>query len=244
MDGEERFPTIPTSNLNAFKGYLEGVLGRGSFEAQSRKILEQDKDKRVVSRLFKAVCSDSRWLGETSRRSYRHNNGFDRIVLAVGPNKSYELRLHIWWEDDSRLSEGPHNHAWEFSSLILAGKLITTDYEVIPGDDYFHYKFLLDPKGGLDARVDYEGKKGLRVAKRKERKEGDIYFQRAPITHDVTGAEGLTTSTLVLKGPLTSFQSDIFELERIQGSKLPNTPFTPQEVKNKLERLEALLKFS
>ena len=58
-------------------------------------------------------------LQSIARRSYRHGNGFLKIVLL---ENGYKLRLHIWLPG-TPCEENVHDHRWSFASTVLCGSL-------------------------------------------------------------------------------------------------------------------------
>ena len=74
-----------------------------------------------VYALVQQIISNPALLAEVSARSYRHANGFLKVVLL---DRGYKLRLHVWFPG-SACEENIHDHRWSFASTILAGGLVS-----------------------------------------------------------------------------------------------------------------------
>ncbi len=60
-------------------------------------------------------------LARIQQASFRHPNGFDRIVLRRDNGTKRALRLHLWGPPSISAEQDIHNHAWGFASSVLAG---------------------------------------------------------------------------------------------------------------------------
>ncbi|MFI1584419.1 hypothetical protein [Embleya sp. NPDC020630] len=79
------------------------------------------EQRRVVGELLRTILASESGLAAVAAKSYRHPNGFSKVVLASGPH--HQLRLHIWWMREATRHDtaNVHNHRWDFSSLLLTG---------------------------------------------------------------------------------------------------------------------------
>jgi hypothetical protein len=69
---------------------------------------------------------------EMAHGSYRHPNGFEKILLAELP-KGIKLLIHVWTTEtlaNASAAEHIHNHRWPFATLILAGSYRFETYQV------------------------------------------------------------------------------------------------------------------
>jgi hypothetical protein len=62
----------------------------------------------------------SEQLVHIAARSYQHPLQFIKITLAEHADGS-KTRLHYWFKTQEELH--PHNHCWDFESLVLSGRL-------------------------------------------------------------------------------------------------------------------------
>lgn len=73
---------------------------------------------RGVRASLRSLLSDPAALSVVASRSYRHGNGFLKIVLHR--SRALSLRLHI---QDGSAEENVHDHRWTFASTVLTGAL-------------------------------------------------------------------------------------------------------------------------
>src|SRR5438270_8647928 len=99
--------------------------------------------------LLSRLLEDPSALSEVAARSYVHDNGFVKIVLASGNGTGGAVRLHVWTDGESG-QNNIHNHCWPFTSLVLSGELEFEEYELAEsgGIPVLHYAYL--PAGGLN----------------------------------------------------------------------------------------------
>lgn len=83
-----------------------------------------------VCQILTSVLESPEQLQELAGRSYRHENGFSKLILSS--SKTHSLRLHIYWNDSAEnYQENIHNHRWDFSSFVLKGALTQDFFEII-----------------------------------------------------------------------------------------------------------------
>jgi hypothetical protein len=69
------------------------------------------------------------------RESYRHPNGFTKIVFLSDDSAIEELRVHHWWPQ-GRDETDVHTHTSEFISVVGYGSLTETLWEISEGVDF------------------------------------------------------------------------------------------------------------
>ena len=87
-----------------------------------RPALDGYLERHAPARLVRAVLDDDELLRRAAYASYRHANGFDKLVLASSP-EGHSIKLDVWWAHLSRGLEDIHNHRCSFSSHLLIGEL-------------------------------------------------------------------------------------------------------------------------
>lgn len=88
---------------------------------------------RNVRQILTSILESSEYLQGLADKSYRHENGFSKLVLTS--SKTHSLRLHIYWNDSAdNYQENIHNHRWDFSSFILKGTLVQDFFGVIDAE--------------------------------------------------------------------------------------------------------------
>lgn len=83
-------------------------------------------DDRLIELLADIMADDTK-LAEIGQRSFRHVNGFDKIVLCEDRDQGWKLRLHIWWPGATSI-EGLHDHRWNFASHMITGMYYNWEY--------------------------------------------------------------------------------------------------------------------
>ncbi|WP_327085206.1 hypothetical protein OIE66_22910 [Nonomuraea sp. NBC_01738] len=155
-------------------------------------------------------------------RSYAHPNGFDRISLYREP-EGVEVRMHLWWSGVLS-DETIHNHAWDFSSLVLTGTLRFQLLHGAPdGRAYGRYRSSMPPGGGVgDYAFTPEGSSSLEVAVDAVVPAGTGYRMHRDTYHRVLASvEGAPlTATVVVRGPVRKGHSHILVP---RGTRMPGT---------------------
>lgn len=75
------------------------------------------------------------------RYSYKHANGFTKLVLARTDDDRFRLRLHFWPKDQA--DQNVHDHRFRFWSVVLRGSIRSEIWvESGQGDDFSEYQYL------------------------------------------------------------------------------------------------------
>lgn len=187
--------------------------------ARPREFLDQLQQQFLVPGLLQAVATDQGWLDWVSRQSYRHPNGFDKLVLWQDPATSpLKLVLH-WWAPGAA---GPddddiHNHRWDFASLVLAGELRSDLYtESRSGQRYPAWEYS-SPEGGEEFLVRAAGEVSVECAASITMAAGSAYLWGKDLLHRAWGVGRPFTATLIVQGAPTRRQTMV--LGRIRRSR-------------------------
>jgi hypothetical protein len=87
------------------------------------RVLRVSRSQGLIAPLLRGVAEDEGLLSASAAASYRHANGFVKIVLASSP--LWALRLHLHNRDGTfAAAEHIHDHRWPFASTILRGTLV------------------------------------------------------------------------------------------------------------------------
>lgn len=86
------------------------------------RVLRVSRSQGLIAPLLRGVAEDEGLLSTSAAASYRHANGFVKIVLASSP--LWALRLHLHNRDGTFAAEHIHDHRWPFASTILRGTLV------------------------------------------------------------------------------------------------------------------------
>jgi predicted metal-dependent enzyme (double-stranded beta helix superfamily) len=72
--------------------------------------------------------------------SYRHDNGFTKLLLFAAPTDEFKVRLHVWPKPYGS-EHNIHDHRFNFWSAVLRGKLRNTIWTLGPGEERQHYRY-------------------------------------------------------------------------------------------------------
>jgi hypothetical protein len=139
-------------------GLLRDPRADGDVAAQ-RGMLEQLLAASTGEALLRAIVADRDWLDSIAQRSYRHVNGFDKLILAGEGPRGRMVKLDVWWPDVAAEEEQAHNHQYDFASHVMIGSLRHRLFEPTHVDD-------LDPpvEAALYSRVEAaEDRSGTRA---------------------------------------------------------------------------------
>lgn len=189
-------------NLATLEGWLTDQVEQyvhGSDDALLNAIL-QFRDPPMMRELLEVFQRDEQQVRNAADRSYIHPNGFIKIVLLA--NKQLKLRLHIWPANvGEQIEENIHNHAWDFSSLLLIGGLRFQEFRMADtGTTFQSYtydrrsdqsNYSLLPSGELKGCCTFDALLTAHAA----------YNLRADALHRILSVPQQTTATLVLQGP-------------------------------------------
>ena len=143
-----------------------------------------------------SILDDPRQLERVASRSYRHGNGFYKVVL--GSDKSLKLRLHIWLPGELG-EENIHDHRWAFASTILCGQLESEIFaEALTNEAKAYREYIYFAKNGdCPAHVQPNGEVRLVCTKRIIRHSGEAYHMAPGTLHRIVTTGGDMTATLM-----------------------------------------------
>jgi hypothetical protein len=219
---------------------LKHALEHNARQDQLIRILSSLGGSTSLVNALDGCLADREGLRQIADRSYAHILGFDKIVLLSVPAVA-KLRLHVWWPEQERVLEHPHNHRYASHSFIVAGSLRMTMHIVEGhGPNVVHYR---EGSGSQDKRWRYEkvGTTTLSSGMTAEMPAGSTYSMSAEVVHSIAPPQGFC-ATLFLELVHERDYSDIF-----LGTKIPvpghraYRSFTIQEVGLMLDKLKAAL---
>lgn len=141
---------------------------------------------RLFRREIIRVLQHSDLQKQTAQRSYRHPNGFEKIVLVSDLPEIEELRIHRWCDDleDTNI----HSHSWNFQSYVLKGSLTHHLWQLCAGDEVT--AFLMPPiliRDGLADEYEFEelGRFSLESLGVFQLAQGSFYRMNSGLLHRV-----------------------------------------------------------
>merc|ERR1719419_1941070 len=84
------------------------------------EIIQIFSTRKALIHFFGLIQDDLQHCERMAAASHRHANGFIKITLLK--TNLFTIRIHRW-SDSTKLNfvPQPHNHRWDFASLILRG---------------------------------------------------------------------------------------------------------------------------
>lgn len=193
--------------------------------------------------IIKTILVDKEALSILAKRSYHHDNGFDKIPLYVPSEPSFKLRLHIWWPEVTAHMENIHNHRWTFSSKILTGQLTMENWQEQPTDTLFSEEVVRKPEYRYTPRaynqyysMQFVGFKPLLKTQTVTLCSGASYEMHHSQLHRATGTQKGLTSTIMFQHAAVKNFTTVFpdhEIDNIR--KIDSRHFSARELKLKLE---------
>lgn len=189
-----------------------GPLGDGSFSERGEAVVRRLSRRDEMRFLLDGILSDDRQLGEIAARSYYHANSFLKIVLAVGDENAWKLRLHVWHprsEADLLPREDIHSHRWDFTTALLLGEYNAREYMIAPGDEYHHYRYTpvrADQHFSLEAM----GSEQLAKVYEINVQAGTVYHLDHRVLHSIARSNDGPTATVVLQGPTVRDTTNVY----------------------------------
>lgn len=154
-----------------------------------------------LAALLKQIRRDRSSLAELASCSYRHRNGFDKIVLASAGNGGMKLVLHVWPLSDLPCQDHIHDHRWDFASVVLAGTLKLDMYQRDQvGEAYTLMRYRSLPGPG-NCALELDGTMVVSAHASVTMTTGSSYSWSADVLHRAYGLPGQLTATLIVQGP-------------------------------------------
>ncbi|MFJ1590519.1 hypothetical protein ACIOD0_09775 [Kitasatospora albolonga] len=136
-----------------------------------------------------------------------HPNGFAKLPVAVVPGTRQRLFLHVWLGDgeDSHI----HNHRWDFTSIVLRGRVDNTLIDVGPDGEGPRYRAIRHSpdEGGFRFDGRSAPEVGIAALHTVALPERAAYAMDARTLHRVRAGRG--TMTFVARGMPSRTYSDV-----------------------------------
>lgn len=181
---------------------------------------------RSLASVISRMLSDQEWIEEIASRSYFHANGFLKIVLLTGGKEDWKLRLHLWAAQPEATLDGLediHSHRWDFTTALILGEYLATEYRVGPGDEYFHYEYGA-VGGGQSFSMRELGMGRLSPVFQARLPAGAIYHISSELLHRVSRISREMTATLMVQGPAARRSTDVYRISRVSDQATNTIP--------------------
>lgn len=196
--------------------------------------------------LLREIMSSGDLLRTIARRSYRHVNHFDKIVLAEAEvPEGFRLTAHLWtppYSEAELSDELIHDHRFSFWSAILVGTLRSRNFSPDPeGDPYRNYQYTPE-NASAENFYAFKGSCRLKPSELVEETAGNTYFLPFTQTHKVLLPRRDLVCTLVLRSPRARDYSNVYNTSYpATDTSVSNLMFDEAELFGRLARLYAAI---
>lgn len=179
--------------------------------------------------------------------SYRHNNGFHKLVMRTFPDGT-KIRMHLY-EPAKVPKEHVHDHRWAFTSAVLAGHLRMDRFEYADSSNvvYDAFRYSADKTGGRFG-LEPIGKRAIRFVEECVFRAGDVYRMQPEELHRIQARSRSSSPTITLMTthpPVSStchLYADPSQLHQLPTPDTQNIePYSPTDLKDILMRVQAIL---
>lgn len=203
------------ASLRDIKDQLELVVEKSDeagFEANVSALRSLAAPTELKS-ILGQIIEDENQLADIAARSYYHANNFLKLVLMVGDQNPWKLRLHVWHPQPDAIGESTedvHSHRWDFTTALLAGEYCAREFRVDDsGDEYHHLKYL--PVGADESfSLEPQGKARLLNVFGAVLPAGTVYHINHEVLHNISRSEGGAAASLVLQRPAVTDFTNVY----------------------------------
>lgn len=213
--------------------YLELDMAHVRKSVDWGPIVRAFAERVSLDEIVNSVLRDRSLLNAVAASSYRHPNGFDKIILFRDSIDAL-IKIDIWWPEDTGWGR-IHNHRFDFGSIVLFGRLRQRNYLPTRSDEGAVNVYRLSVPSSPDDAV--PNRRAFLKAWEGEIPAGGCYEIDCNQFHQACGSGDDPAVTLVAQGAARRPYSEVVgDLE----PEAPRVAFTPSEVADRLDRLGAL----
>lgn len=187
-------------------------LGAEAVTQRGEAIVRRLSAAHEVRNLIEQVLSDDDHLAEIAARSYYHANSFLKVVLMVGDQEAWKLRLHVWHPQPpgaENKMEDVHTHRWDFTTAIVLGAYRALEFGIGPGDEYHHYKYL--PVGANQKfSLEFQGREQLYRQFDAILPAGTTYHLDHRVLHSICRASEGPTASIIIQGNVMRDSTNVY----------------------------------
>jgi hypothetical protein len=233
---------LPTQlSLDHIRTILEKLPRDGSEKTvqENLSLIERIGQPSTILPIFDQIISDKALCADIAKRSYRHVNHFDKIVLIDSENEQgYRLTLHFWlppYTEKELHDELIHDHRFSFWSNILTGDLLSENFiRAEVGKTYQQYQYVPE-KHSLSNFYTFKGEFPLSQTAPGKKTAGQFYYLSYERIHRVLLPKTAMTCTLVLRGPRQRNYSNVYNTQYPKANtQIANTSFSASQLITKL----------
>lgn len=163
------------------------------------------------------ILGNERVISDISKNSFHHSNGFKKITLWSGL-KGEKIRLHFWPKSNIESCD-IHNHFWNFSSLVVYGRLKLENYIEVDLNGIEVNKYTLEPLTVREHSFTHNGCVKLRMKNQTIVSKGGSHSLIHCIPHRICSDE-TDSVTFLLQGPrIKGVRNHIYSNRQMGTSK-------------------------
>lgn len=240
----QQFNTPMHLSLDQIRTTLE-TLPKDKSEKTVREnlaFIDQIGQPQAILSILEYVMNDKEICADIAKRSYRHVNHFDKIVLVDAEHESeYRLTLHLWlppYTEKELNDELIHDHRFSFWSNILTGNLVSENFARTETGKVFRQYQYVPEKHSLSNFYSFKGEFPLSQTTTNEKIAGQSYYLSYERIHRVLLPRTDMTCTLVLRGPRERNFSNVYNTSYPStNTQIANTAFSEDILVTKLAAL-------
>jgi hypothetical protein len=214
---------------------IENTDADGSF-------LRDLAEKPNLRALFEEIRTNKSWREEVAKRSYIHDNGFDKLKLIVSEDPAYKLRLHVWWPENTPQepeSVNFHDHRWDFHSILISGQMRFMNYDTATSEGMPVHEYKYSPVGDQEEyQMGYLGQTKLKRRFGGTLHTGVDYTISHDVIHKTYVPSNCLTATMLVQGPGTDDIARVFSKEQLDNDSIDASRMTVAELDKRIERLK------
>lgn len=157
----------------------------------------------ALAKVGETLLRDDKRLAAAAAGSYRHPNGFEKLLLFES-SSNWKFLLHSWDREsfeEAFAAEHEHNHRWPFVTLILRGSYRFESFDITanPSGDAYLYRYMSAGPSSVYSLLD-AGKADSRLALSADLRAGSVCLSNSATVHRVVPVD-FPLMTLFVQGP-------------------------------------------
>ena len=197
-----------------------------------RTALETFAAGTTLRDLVAPILANDELVRDVARLSYKHNLGFDKIILLRDEFDAM-IKLDVWWPDH-RVNDNIHSHRWDFSSIVLAGRLNLKHFSPARSSEEVQvYRISVPPRPTDADPIDI----ALACTWDGDLVAGSSYDLDYRQFHTSNGTSGLATVTLVAQARPRRHYSETVATGGPPAAGAPPQAFEVDELRSRLAKL-------
>lgn len=211
----------------------------------------------VLPEFLKELSNDEECLQHILKHSYRHNNGFHKLVLWHAA-RGHKVRLH-WFDPSFDFQEDVHNHRWMFASTIVCGVLrqdhlleCECNTQSSDGKHETMHKHVYNADKSTGAFVvEYRGQARVHKLKSIEHKQGESYTMDTETLHRIVQCKRQDDDqrdggciTLVITSPPVRSSCKLLSALPVDQLRTVTKPYSKQELFSLIAHLSHMISHS